>query len=235
MIPRVPFGPVPGEPVTLVEGGAVYGQVAVESLVPIDELVEWEFAIVTDAPPDQLRIPDSVVATAGAPPRSGFATFPIEALPDGVDEGPQTYSIHLEASDTSPDAIPDDVVAEGVVEIVVVDAQTADCRALGLEARFQGGEREEYPQSGEVRLRAPHPATTIAIRSPYRRFDYPTSVRPYPRWAELSPDSLPFRRTGEGFDTTISLRWLWDLELTAQAPGCPPVGVECRGQSCRSS
>ena len=231
MILRAPFAPAPGQPVTLVEGAAFYAEVDVYSKDPAHVIPAFEFRVVTDAPPDQLRMPDFVVPTVGAPPHSGLATFPVEALLDGVEEGPQRYSIQLER----PDLLrPADALTEGTIEVVVMDARAVNCAAFRFDVQFREGGGEEHPRSGELRLEAPHFATTVSILSPYVPVPSTVQIR-IPRIAELSPDAFSFRRVGEGFDTTIPLRWLRDLELAAEAPGCPPVGVECDGRGCRPS
>ena len=85
-----------------------------------------------------------------------------------------------------------------------------------------------YESVGEVRIRAPHPATSVAIIAPYSEVFVPGQ----PAQAPVVPDGFPLRETG-GFETTIPLRWVGNLELTARVPGCGRVSVECDDRGCR--
>ena len=53
-----------------------------------------------------------------------------------------------------------------------------------------------------------------------------------PGQVQLFPDGFVFLKLGNGFETTIPLRWRGTLELSARIPGCPPITAECDDRGC---
>ena len=222
-------GSVAGPPIKLEEGGRWNLHIG---LVDRDVEGAWapsaavKIGIATDAPPDQLRVPESV----SNPSIGWFAEpilFTIEALADDVPGEPDTtYAISLTGIEGLP---PWMELAKEAVRITIVDSPAAACEDLWVNAlldRPSGDERR-----GNFTIQAPHPDTSVSWAEPYvnRGFGlvWPTLA------THVFPERLPFRELPDGFEQEVRLRW-WDGDLrwTIQAPGCKPVELHCDEFTC---
>ena len=185
------------------------------------------FQIITDAPPTELRVPQSVpgavLGTSLTP-----VPVPIEALADDVVGEPEAmYSISLAPAPGLPSWIE---VSEEPVRVVVVDSPVAACEELRVDARLEN--RSGALREGTFVIQSPHPDTKVSFASPYvAPAGYGTRS---PTFAtHVFPEELPFRETPDGFEQTVRLRW-WDddLRFTVETPGCEPVEVVCDDVRC---
>ena len=186
-----------------------------------------KIGIATDAPPDQLRVPESVsnpsIGSVAEP-----ILFTIEALADDVPGEPDaTYAISLTGIEGLP---PWMELAKEAVRITVVDSPAAACEDLWVNAlldRPSGDERR-----GNFTIQAPHPDTSVSWAEPYVNRTGSEAI-----WPTLAthvfPERLPFRELPDGFEQEVRLRW-WDGDLrwTIQAPGCEPVELHCDEFTC---
>ena len=167
--------------------------------------------IATDAPADQLRVPESVSAEYGH-----RLAVPVGALADDVPGEPEaTYTVSLASGGDLPPWIE---LSDEPIRVTVLDSPGAACEDLRVEvslARTSGTMRR-----GTFRIQAAHPDTSMSWEAPY--VDR-TSSRPI--WRTVAPHVFPerllLRPLGTGFEQEVRLRW-WDgdLRLTVQAPGC---------------
>ena len=179
--------------------------------------------IATDAPADQLRVPESVSAEYGH-----RLAVPVEALADEVGGEPEaTYSVSLAPGGDLPPWIE---LSEEPIRVTVLDSPGAACEDLRVDAslaRTSGTMRR-----GTFRIQAAHPDTSVSWAAPY--VDRTSS---HPVWRTVAthvfPERLLLRPLGTGFEQEVRLRW-WDgdLRLTVQAPGCEPVELHCDEFNC---
>ena len=179
--------------------------------------------IATDAPADQLRVPESVSAEYGH-----RLAVPVGALADDVRGEPEaTYTVSLAPGGDLPPWIE---LSEEPIRVTVLDSPGAACEDLRVEvslARTSGTMRR-----GTFRIQAAHPDTSVSWAAPY--VDRTSS---HPVWRTVAPHVFPerllLRPLGTGFEQEVRLRW-WDgdLRLTVQAPGCEPVELHCDEFNC---
>ena len=217
-------------PVRLVEGAQWRLDIRALNL-EVDFLSEEEslltfpsVGVVTDAPPTELQVPESV---PGDPLGSAFTpiSIPVVALADDVAGEPDaSYSISLAPVPGLPSWVE---LSETPVRVVVVDSPAAACEDLEVLATVDRG--PGAGTLGTIVIQSPHRDTSVSIAAPYL-------VRPtgqYPLATHLVPEQLPLRETADGFEQTVRLRW-WggDLRLAVEAPGCEPVQVVCDRFAC---
>ena len=179
--------------------------------------------IATDAPADQLRVPESVSAEYGH-----RLAVPVGALADDVRGEPEaTYTVSLAPGGDLPPWIE---LSEEPIRVTVLDSPGAACEDLRVEvslARTSGTMRR-----GTFRIQAAHPDTSVSWEAPY--VDR-TAFRPIWRTVatHVFPERLLLRPLGRGFEQEVRLRW-WDgdLRLTVQAPGCEAVELHCDEFNC---
>lgn len=216
--------------VRVVEGGVFFAEVRVLGVNPVPPLpgtaADFAFAVVTDAPPDELRTPDAVTPVFPEPAVAGLAIFAIEALPDArTGEADAAYTIRL-----APPAggLPAGMtLADDALRVVVVDSPPVRCGELAVTARF-GGSDSDFMSTGQMTLSASHPDASVSMVHPYE-----TKIAigdfPYPPASSLFTTGFAATDTGSGFRAAIPFRWfnLNRVELDARLPGCPPVTVRC--------
>ncbi len=216
--------------VRVVEGGVFFAEVRVLGLSPGSPLggseAGFQFAVVTDAPPDELRTPYAVTPRFPRIKVSGVARFAIEALPDGrTGEADAAYTIRL-----APPAggLPAGLtLADDALRVVVVDSPPVRCGGLDVTARFGGSEARRM-RTGEITLAASHPDASVSMVHPYEtKIDIDDF--PHPPASSLFTTGFAATGTGDGFRATIPFRWtdFNRVELDARLPGCPPVTVRC--------
>ena len=230
-----PLEPRSGVPVQLLEGGGFYAEVQIPGLVYTSDLqdlfgttADFTLRIVTDAPPDQLVVPDSVVPQFPEIRVLGLARFPVEAPADAVDGEPDaTWEIRL-----APPAggLPAGMaVADDVLRVVVADVPRAECGALSLRGSLRGG--SSLATRALVTLDSPHLYAGLSLVAPYQ-----PKVFDSPHHPIIFPEEFPFEESAGGFRTTIPIRWTGQfhgpLRLTAQLPGCTPLPLTCGETGC---
>ena len=182
--------------------------------------------IVTDAPPSDLRIPESVAI--GSLLRELTATPVVIEAPadDVVDEAEATYSVALAPNSELPDWVE---LSEEPVRVVVSDSPLAACEDLQVDAVLE--ERSGGTFEGTLVVQSPHPDTKVSFASPYAVWG--GGGRGAPLVTHVFPEVLNHRELSDGFEQTVRLRW-WDddLRLTVETPGCEPVEVVCDEVAC---
>ena len=223
-------GPASGPPVRLSEGG----QWNIE-IQPLDREVDAAgsgdtvtLGIATDAPADELIVPESITTDRLARGGSARIFFPIEAPDDDTPGEPErTYTVSLVSAEGLP---PWMELSETPLRVTVVDSPAAACEDLWVDAsldRVSDGVRH-----GTFRIQAPHPDTWVSWAEPYVNRTGFTLVWPTVA-THVFPERLPFRELADGFEQEVRLRW-WegDLRLTIGAPGCEPIELHCDEFTC---
>ena len=219
------LGPAGGPPVRLREGAQwnLLIRALDEGAYASTERRRVTIRIATDAPSDQLRVPESVSAEYG----HRLAVL-VEALADEVGGEPEaTYTVSLAPGGDLPPWIE---LSEEPIRVTVLDSPGAACEDLRVDAslaRTSGTMRR-----GTFRIQAAHPDTSVSWEAPY--VDR-TAFRPIWRTVatHVFPERLLLRPLGTGFEQEVLLRW-WDgdLRVTLQAPGCEPVELHCDEFNC---
>ena len=180
--------------------------------------------IATDAPTDQLRVPEPVTVPFRGGRQRVF--FRIEAPADNVvGEREATYAVFLASMRDLPSWME---LSDEPVQVMVLDSPVAACEDLRVDASLERA--SDGTKRGIFRIQAPHPATSVSWAAPYVwRGNSPEG----PTMTQVFPEELPFREVGDGFEQEVRLRW-WDddLRLTVQAPGCEPVELHCDEFTC---
>ena len=221
------LGPAGGPAVRLAEGGQ--WSVEIQPLIRGTRGTHFSdvtFAITTDAPADELIVPESIladVAGSGAKRVSFFIRAPADDTPG---EPARTYTVSLVSADELP---PWAELSEDPLRVTVLDSPAATCEDLRVTASLD-------PVSDGVRrgtfwIQAPHLDTSVSWADPYENL---TGDDRWPAVAlYVSPERLPFRELPRGFEQEVGLRW-WasDLRWTIQAPGCEPFELHCDEFTC---
>lgn len=101
------------------------------------------------------------------------------------------------------------------------------CSGLVVEAAHEGVRREEYESfGGSFSIRDESAETAIHIVAPYRD----GGRYPPPSWAFV--EDFSFRETAAGFERTVGIEWIGELELSIEAPNCDPYRVVCDAEQC---
>ena len=219
------MGPAGGPPLRLREGAQwnLWIRALDEGAYAETQRRRVTIRIATDAPADQLRVPESVSAEYGH-----RLAVPVGALADDVRGEPEaTYTVSLASGGDLPPWIE---LSDEPIRVTVLDSPGAACEDLRVEvslARTSGTMRR-----GTFRIQAAHPDTSVSWEAPY--VDRTSS---HPVWRTVAthvfPERLLLRPLGTGFEQEVRLRW-WDgdLRLTVQAPGCEPVELHCDEFTC---
>ncbi len=218
-----------GPPVRLVEGARLNVEIRpLDIALEAHALQELNLGILSDAPPTQLSLPQTVTAQRLGD-FSERISFPVEALGDDVVGEPgTTYTLSL-----SPEVAglpPWMELSDEAIRVVVVDSPIANCDHFRVDATVRAG--VDGAHLATFVIQSPHPDTSFSIVEPYVRPEARGSMWPTAA-THVFPETLPFRELPDGFEQTVRLRW-WegDLGMTVAAPDCEPIRVHCDGVAC---
>ena len=218
-----------GSPVGLVEGARLNVEIrSLDSALGAHALQELNLGLLSDAPPTQLSLPQTVTAHRLGD-FSERISFLVEALGDDVVGEPgTTYAVSL-----SPEVAglpPWMEVSDKAIRVVVVDSPIANCDHFRIDATVRTG--ADGTRLATFVIQSPHPDASLSFAAPYVRPEGWDSMWPTAA-THVFPEALPFRELPDGFEQTVRLRW-WegDLGMTVQASDCEPIEVHCDGVAC---
>ena len=223
------LGSAGAPPVPLEEGG--HWNIEVRPLEEGAFREPWDapvtFRIGTDAPAEELRVPESITAYELVSRWREKAVTPVEALSDDImGERDATYEVFLISAEG---LAPWMELSTDPVRVTVVDSRAAGCEDLWVDASLD--RRTGEMREGTFRIHGPA-AAQVSWTGPY--VSIVRGPTPLPTVAtHVFPERLPFRDVRDGFEREFRLLW-WDGDLrsTVEAPGCEPVEIHCDRFTC---